>query len=226
MIEETLKKSAIFRVLNDDEISSIRSHFREYSYSDNQYIFTEGDPSDVLYLLVKGRVKMVKHSVRGRDVIVEIKTPGELFCCSAVLDTRPFPESAQAMEDVMVIGIRREMLLNFMDRYPELKVEIARYAGGKLLEAHEMLTNMATEKVERRIASLLLKLSETGGSGNIAYQKISLPLTRQEIADMIGTTVETCIRTISRFQKEGMVRTEGHHLLVNRTALRKFLSSL
>ena len=226
MIFETLKKSSIFKVLIDEHLHYISSSFKEQSFSNNEYIFMQGDPSDFLYLVAKGRVKMLKHSEKGKDVILEIKSPGELFCCSAVLDERPFPESAQAMDDGSVIKIRREKLLDIMERYPDLKVEIARYSGEKLKEAHEMLKSIATEKAEGRIASILLKFSETGGYSDSEFVKISVSLTRQEIADMVGTTVETCIRTISKFQKEGMVKLDSHNLLVNRSLLKKFLESL
>jgi CRP/FNR family transcriptional regulator len=213
-------------VLKDEDLHDISASFEERSFRNKEYVFMEGDPSDFLYLVAKGRVKMLKHSEKGKDVILEIKSPGELFCCSAVLDERPFPESAQAMDDGSVIKIHREKLCKIMERYPDLKVEIARYAGEKLKEAHEMLKNIATEKVEGRIASILLKLSETGGYSDSAYEKINISLTRQEIADMVGTTVESCIRTISKFQKEGMVKSESHNLLVNRSSLRNFLESL
>jgi CRP/FNR family transcriptional regulator len=223
-IIQTLRKSSIFRVLKDDQLREVSSAFSERSFKNNEYLFMQGDPSDYLYIVAKGRVKMLMHTGKGKDVILEIKSPGELFCCSAVLDNRPFPESAQAMEDVSVIQVGHQDLLQMLERYPVLKGEVARYSGRKLKDAHDMLRNLATEKVEVRIASILLKLSESGGPDS-DFQKISIRVTRQEIAEMVGTTVETCIRTIRRFQKDGMVQSQGSTLSVNRARLAVFIES-
>jgi CRP/FNR family transcriptional regulator len=225
LILQTLRKSSIFSVLKEDQLREVSTAFSERSFKNNEYLFMQGDPSDFLFIVAKGRVKMLMHTGKGKDVILEIKSPGELFCCSAVLDNRPFPESAQAMEDVSVIQVGHQALLQMLDHYPPLQGEIARYSGRKLKDAHEMMRNLATEKVEVRIASILLKLSEAGGGSDSAYQKIGVPVTRQEIAEMVGTTVETCIRTIRRFQKEGMVQSQGSTLSVNRAQLAAFVES-
>jgi CRP/FNR family transcriptional regulator len=183
----------------------------------------EGDPSEWFYLVAKGRVKIVKHTVMGKDIILEIMSPGDVFGGVAVLDRKPFPASAQAMEAVTVIRINRRNLFDVMDEHPALKLAIVKYFSDRLRSAHETLKNIATERVERRIASLLLKLSEKVGVEERGYKKIDFPLTRQEIAEMVGTTVETCIRTISKFQKQGMVKSSGGRILIKVDSLKRFL---
>ena len=86
-----------------------------------------------------------------------------------------------------------------------------------------MLKNISTEIVERRIASVLLKLSEKAGVADSEYSKIDFPLTRQEIGDMVGTTLETSIRTMSKFQKQGLVKSSRTHILVKTEAVKNFL---
>ncbi len=86
-----------------------------------------------------------------------------------------------------------------------------------------MLKNIATERTERRIASLLLKLSEKVGIEDTGYKKINFPLTRQEISEMVGTTVETCIRIMSKFQRLCLVKSSGGKILIRDDSLRKFL---
>ena len=112
-----------------------------------------------------------------------------------------------------------------LDEYPILKLEIVKYFSDRLRDAHEMLKNIATERVEKRIASLLVKLSEKIGIDTGNYKKLDFSLTRQEIAEMVGTTVETCIRTMSKFQKEGMVKSSGNRILIKIDSLKKFLES-
>jgi CRP/FNR family transcriptional regulator len=226
MIVESLKKSVIFSALNDSEIKEVKNLFEKSSFKKDEYIFMEDDPSDWFYLVADGRVKVVKHTHSGKDVILEIMSPGDVFGGVAVLDKKPFPASAQAMEPVIVIRISRKNLFHIMEEHPALKLSIVKDFSDRLRNAHETLKNIATERVEKRIASLLLKLSEKVGIDDKGYKKIDFPPTRQEIAEMVGTTVETCIRTMSRFQTEGKVKSSGGKILVNVDALNEFLEEL
>ncbi|MCK5287115.1 MAG: Crp/Fnr family transcriptional regulator [Thermodesulfovibrionia bacterium] len=223
MIVETLKKSDIFSTLKEEELKKISPLFDKREFTKDEYIFFEGDPSDWLYIASQNRVKIVKHTLAGKNIILEIKSPGEIFCCAAVLDKRPYPESAQVMESASVIRISRRNLDKIMEEYPNLKLRFAKYSSDMLRDAHEMLKNIATEKVEKRIASLLLKLSEKSVVDNTGYKSIDFTLTRQEIAEMAGTTVETCIRIMSKFQKDGVITSSNKRILVKVELLKKIL---
>lgn len=223
MIIETLKKSDIFSKLKEEEFEAISSLFDLKQYKNNETIFLEGDTSDNFYLVAAGSVKVLKHTVMGKDIILEMMSPGDVFGGVAVLDKKPYPASAEAMEAASVIKISRINLLKIMEEYPVLKLEIVKYFSDKLRDAHEMLKNIATERVERRIASLLLKLSEKVGVADGEFIRIDFPLTRQEIAEMVGTTVETCIRTMSKFQKDGLVKSSNHRTMIKIDSLRSFL---
>lgn len=223
MIVETLKKSEVFSSLKSEELDNISKYFDEVTFNNNDTIFNEGDPSDRFYLVGEGSVKIIKHTVMGKDIILEMMSPGDIFGGVAVLDKKPFPASAQAMESTIVISISRQNLLKIMEEYPILKLDIVKYFSNKLRDAHEMLKNIATERVERRIASLLLKLSEKVGVDAGQFRKIEFPLTRQEISEMVGTTVETCIRTMSKFQKEGVIKSSDGRILIKVDSLKRFI---
>jgi len=223
MIIETLKKCEIFAELTDKELSKISALFEERSIKKDEYIFMEEDPSGWFYILSGGRVKIVKHSQSGKDIILEIISPGDVFGGVAVLDKKPFPASAQAMESASVVRISRRNIFDLMEEHPVLKLAIVKSFSDRLRNAHEMLKNIATERVERRIASLLLKLSEKVGIDDKGYKKLDFPLTRQEIAEMVGTTVETCIRTMSKYRKEGRVKSSGGRIFVNADSLKGYL---
>jgi CRP/FNR family transcriptional regulator len=222
-ILDTLRRCDLFSSLNDEDLKIVSSLFDEASYGNNETIFNEGDPSDRFYIVAEGSVKVIKHTVMGKDVILEMMSPGDIFGGVAVLDRKPYPASAHAMERATVISIGRNDLLNLMEEFPVLKLEVVKYFSNKLRDAHEMLKNIATERVERRIAALLLKLSEKVGVDDGEYRRIDFPLTRQEIAEMVGTTVETCIRTISRFQKKGIVRSSDGRVSIKVAALKQIV---
>ena len=223
MIIETLQKSEVFSSLKPEELDAISNYFEKITFGNNDTIFNEGDPSDKFYLVAEGSVKVLKHTIMGKDIILEMMSPGDIFGGVAVLDKKPFPASAQAMESTTVIRISRQNLLKIMEDYPTLKLDIVKYFSNKLRDAHEMLKNIATERVERRIASLLLKLSEKVGADDGNYRKIDIPLTRQEISEMVGTTVETCIRTMSRFQKNGVIKSSDGRILIKVELLQKYI---
>lgn len=223
MIVETLKKSEIFSVLNDDEVEKISGLFEEIKFKNNDTIFVEGDPSDKFYLVAEGSVKIIKHTMMGKDIILEIMSPGDVFGGVAVLDKRPYPAAAQAMDSTTAIRISRQKLMEIMEDYPILKLEIVKYFSDRLRDAHEMLKNIATERVEKRVASLLLKLSEKVGIDDGDFRKINFPLTRQEISEMVGTTVETCIRTMSKLQKNGLVKSSNGRISIHIKSLQRFL---
>ncbi len=222
---KTLQKCPMFNVLKKSELESISKIFEDLNFKKHEYVFMEGDPSDWLYIMVEGEVKIIKHTQMGKDIILEIMSPGDIFGGVAVLDNKPYPGSAQAMESANVIRISRKNLLKIMEEYPVLKLETVKYFSDLLRDAHEMLKNIATERVERRVASLLLKLAEKIGVEDSGYKKIDFPLTRQEISEMTGTTVETCIRTISKFQKNGLINSSGNRIMIKVDSMRKFLES-
>lgn len=223
-IIESLKKSSIFGILTAEELITISPLFQKLDFRNGEYIFIEGEPSDWLYIVSQKRVKIIKHTQSGKDVLLEIKSPGELFCCATVLDNKPYPESAQAKQEASVLRISRKNLLRIIDAYPLLRIGIAGYLNEKLMDAYDMMKDMTTEMVESRIASLLLKLSEKAGTETSGFRKIDFSLTRQEIADMVGTTVETSIRVMSKFQKLKIVKSSRNTILVDTKALKKFLS--
>jgi CRP/FNR family transcriptional regulator len=223
IIIETLKKSEVFSCLKDDETESISTYFDVLNFKNNETIFSEGDASDKFYILSEGNVKILKHTMMGKDIILEIMSPGDIFGGVAVLDNKPYPAAANAMKSSTAIKISRQNLLKIMEDYPILKLEIVKYFSDKLRDAHEMLKNIATERVERRIVALLLKLSEKAGIDDSGFRRIEFSLTRQEISEMVGTTVETCIRTMSKFQKNNMIKSADGKISIKVRSLQKYL---
>ena len=224
-IVTALGNCEIFEGLTRRELTRVSPFFEFIKFRSGEYIFMEGDPSDWLYIVTEKRIKIVKNTQSGKEVLLEIKSPGEMFCCTTVLDNKPYPESAQAKGAASVVRISRKNFLTLIGAFPVIKVGIARYLTHKLIDAYDMLKNISMEIVERRIASTLLKLSEKVGIDNEGYRKIDFALTRQEVADMVGTTIETSIRTMSKFEKMGIIKSTRKDILVNTEGLRKFLHS-
>ena len=170
-----------------------------HHFSPGETILWEGDQPDWFYIVAEGKVKVTKYASSGKELIVAIFTPGQTFGEVPVFDGRPYPASAQALDESTVLGIRRDDLLNFMSQNPAVALKIINMLGGRIRDAHDRLRDMAGERVDQRIAGMLLMLSSKIG--------LTIPFTRQEIADMTGITTETAIRVTTRLKDQGIIAT-------------------
>lgn len=213
---DDLKKIPIFSNLNENELKEIQPYLINEKFKKKQEIFSEGDSSDWFYILLSGKVKLTKTSSEGKEIIVELISPMDFFGALAVLKGFPYPANAIAMEDSEIIKISKSNMLKIIDSFPNIMYEITSNLSLRVKDFHETLRSIALEKVESRIASLLVKLANKLGKkmddGSII---INMKLTKQDIAEMVGTTVETCIRTISRFKKLGLLKEKDGKLIIS-----------
>lgn len=209
-----IRQVAIFNTLSPKDAREIQPYFIDGSFEKKETIFSEGDPSEWLYIVKKGKVKITKLSQEGKEIILEIIQPMDYFGGIAVVRGFPYPANAVAMEATEVLKVSRKNLLSIMDRFPNLMYCMAMNIGDRIKDSHETLKNIALEKVESRIASLLVKLSDKAGEKVPEGIQITMKLTKQDIAEMVGTTVETSIRTMSKFTKAGLVSTRTGRLVI------------
>lgn len=211
---QTLKKSSFFSSLNEAAQKEISRILAEEEYQKDDYIFFEGDLPEWLYIVREGRVKLVKHSNTGKDVILQVFAPGDMFGEASLFDRKPYAASAQAMERSTVLKLSRKDFLLHFGRHPFVATEMIMELGKQLREAHATIKSLAVDRVEQRIASILIKLADKLGSPHDEGIMLNLSLTRQDLADMAGTTVETAIRIMSRFTKSKVIKPVGGKILI------------
>lgn len=197
-LELFLKQAEIFRHLSVKDRQRLASLSHERSFVKGETIFHEGRPSESVWLAIEGRVHLLHHQMEGRVQASCVMTPGETFCCLPALDRGVYPATAVAATPARVLQIPSHLFHEVMRGSAEVLQETLCVFGGRLRQV-EAKACLVHDPVERRIAQALLALRKKFGD--------SIPLTRQEIAELAGTTVETSIRTIGRFQQEGWVRT-------------------
>jgi len=165
----------------------------------------EGDPARWLCLVKSGRVKIVRHSRREMDVVLELLAPGEVFAGVAVMERRPYPAAAQPIGASVVMKIPADAVVALGERYPSLVREMALMIGRRLRAAHDSVESLVVDPVEARLTSRPLRLGERDGTKSTQGLTLPFHLTRQGLADMAGTTVVTTIRIVSRWIKDGLV---------------------
>jgi CRP/FNR family transcriptional regulator len=212
-IAQILKQTPILSPLSDEELESLAKLAHRRRLDDGEFLLWEGDQPQWFYIVEQGKVKVVKQAASGKEFIISLFTPGEMVGEVAVFQGKPYPASAQAVGPTTVLGISSQDLLNFLGQNPAVSLKIMAVLGERLRQAHARLRDLAGERVEQRIASLLLMLASKLGD--------ELPFTRQEIAEMAGTTTETAIRVLSRLGKGHIVASRrGRITIIDETRLR------
>jgi CRP/FNR family transcriptional regulator len=204
----------VFRKLSPEDRARVaeRSSVRHYRRGDP--ILIEGEPSEQFYVVTSGRVKVFKTTPSGKDVILEIFGVGDPLGAVAVYEGWPFPASATALEDTTCVTIPRRDFFELLEHHPSLVRGLLLGLTHRLVELTNRLAELTGGRVEPRFARLFLKLAGEIGRHERGGVFIPMSLSRQELADMTGTTIETAIRIMSRWGKQDVVATEKDGFLI------------
>ncbi len=211
-------------------LASLRAEDREAlsplcemrGYEKAETIFSEGEPAERIHFLFVGKVKIVKAGP-GRDLILEILGPGEPVGAVAAFEGRPFPATAVTLEPSGILSIPERAFFALLDKRPEITRRLLAGLTMRLMNVNRHMADLLGS-VEYRAARLFQALAARMGQKRAEGLFIPLPLSRQEIADLLGTTIETAIRVMSRWQKDGLVDTEKAGFLIRDPAALREIS--
>lgn len=220
-ITDRLRGSPLFQDVDDRDLRTVAGKCALTTYERESEIFQQDDPCTHVFIVDRGQVKIVFQDEDGREIIIELIDAGQAFG-GAVLHFPAQPAAARAMEASTVISLARGDYDDFLRYYPAITLRLLKMLGQR---HYTMLQGQALvgTRVERRMAFVLLKIAATCGENAQDGTRITLALSRQDLANFSGTTLETAIRTISRFTHEQLVRTEqgGRLVLLNEARLRE-----
>lgn len=160
-------------------------------------------------------MKCVKSTADGKECTLKVLMPGDLFCCeAAVFDGSPHPGSAQPMGDVSVLRLSKKAYFDLLRQHPDAAIEVIKYLGGRLNELQEQAKTLALDRADQRLAALLVNLAERTGTKEATGIRLTVRLTRQDMANMVGVTTETVIRIMARFKRLRLVSGTAARLIV------------
>ncbi len=205
-----LGKAVAFSDLNRGQLAQLSRLAEELHYKPGDFVFLEGDRLDHFYVVAEGRLKILKHSPSGRDFIFAFSGPGEMLGNVSLFSGKPHPSSVQAVMETRVLAVRNTDLLSFLSRDTESGFKVLKrlliIAGIRNMTASRRLADLAAERADRRLAYTIYTLSLEFGD--------TLAFTREEVAQMAGTTTETAIRFVNRLNQEGVVRRLRRKLII------------
>ena len=213
-LSELIQRVPVYRRLSDVDRDELAAVSRVMEYDRGDAVFAEGDPADDFFTLVDGRIKVFKGTSDGRIVILEILGPGDPVGAVAVYEEVPYPATAVALEPTTCLRVPKTVFYALLESRPSLVRGLLMALTHRLVLLTNRLAERTGGRVETRFARLFLELSADVGEPRESGVFIPMPLSRQELADLLGTTVETSIRIMSRWGKNGIVQTEKEGFLV------------
>lgn len=202
-----LSRVPFFAGLKHEEVEQINRLFRERGYSPAETICFAGDRAENLFVVADGRVKLLRHSLSGRNVLLDMLTPGEFFGSLSTLGDEVYPDTAEAQTQTCVLAIDASDFRQILETYPQVALKVVDIMAERLRTAHERVRQLSALSSEGRIANILLVLGKKFGKSSDVGLLIQSPLTRDDLAAMSGTTTETASRVMSQFQKDGLIQT-------------------
>lgn len=213
------QKSTFSDLSNDakDELSRLKTCV---SFRKGQVIIHEGARPQGVYCIHRGKVKLYTMGTEGKEQIIRFITNGELIGYRSLLSDEAISASATALEDTFACYIPKSSFFKVIEDNPKFSLKLLKMSCHELGEAGKMITSLAQKNVKERLAEILLILRATFGEDEEGYLDISL--TREEIANMVGTATESVIRLISELKKEGYISSKGKRIAVSdRSALQQ-----
>ncbi len=222
---DTLKSIHLFEGLGEEDLKEAIKYMQVKEFKRNEYIFFEEEAEPGIYILLEGLIKLLKETQDARIVIVRLVYPGDVF--GWIEWGKKAPKNtytAKSMTESKALYISNKDFINLAIKHPAVAIKMTCEATANLIQTYETIKSIAGGKVEERIAKVLLEIADRIGKKYDDTIIIEAPLTRLDIAEMTGTTVETTIRVMSKWKKQGIINTErGYIEILKRRELEKLV---
>jgi CRP/FNR family cyclic AMP-dependent transcriptional regulator len=216
-VEEVLARSGVFQGVAPGAISAFIRQLHSIDFPRGHTVFAEGEPGELLYIIISGKVKIGRRSPDGRDNLLTIMGPSDMFGELSIFDPGPRTSSATTITEVHAVSMGREALRAWISDRPETAEQLLRVLARQLRRTTNDLADLIFADVSGRVAGQLLQLARRFGTQERGALRVTHDLTQEEIAQLVGATRETVNKTLSDFTQRGWIRLEGKSVLISDT---------
>lgn len=209
-----LEKTPLFSSLSLPELQQLAARTVRKLFSSGELLFSEGEPCNGLHIIVRGRVRIFKTSMSGREQVLAVNEPGESIAELPVFDGGPFPASAIAIEDTEMAFISRRDFNAYCIEHPLVALKVLSVVGARLRRLVGIIEELSFTTIRQRLIASLLKLAQSEGKPTARGIEFDLPATHQELANQLGTVRELISRNLMRLQAEGILEVDARHIVV------------
>ena len=209
-----LGKTALLSDLSQPELDTLATRTVRKLFNTGELLFSEGEPCNGLHIIARGKVRIFKTSINGREQVLAVNMPGESVAELPVFDGGPFPASAVATEETEIAYISRRDFQAYCMDHPEVALKVLKVVGARLRRLVGIIEELSFTTVRQRLISALLKLAESEGISSSRGVEFQLPASHQELANQLGTVRELISRNLMRLQAEGLLDVDARQIVV------------
>jgi CRP-like cAMP-binding protein len=224
-IEKSLSEIHLFKDLSTDELAPFIEVAQTRFYKRKMYVFMEDDPLDRIFFIDTGKVKINKSDLSGREQILYVLEPGDMFPHTGFFKHCRYPSHAEVMEDANLIVIPIDKFEDILITHPDLCIKLFKVLGERIIDLQNRLEAKTLHNTYEQIVLLLIRLCKSNGMKIGNQYQLTTQFTNQELANMVGTSRETVSRTITYLKKKNyIIHNDQSHFLINRLALKDEVS--
>ncbi|GAA2514919.1 Crp/Fnr family transcriptional regulator [Kocuria salsicia] len=214
MDTDVLRRAPLFASLDDEAFAALTEEITEVDLSRGATLFYEGDLGDQLYFIVSGKMKLGRTASDGRENLVAVMGPGEIFGEMALFDPSPRSTSATAVSETRLAGLKHENLRKVIQRSPEVSAQLLQALARRLRRTNENLADLVFSDVPGRVAKALLDLADRFGRPATDGILVAHELTQEELAQLVGASRETVNKALAEFVQRGWIRLEARAVVI------------
>jgi CRP/FNR family transcriptional regulator, cyclic AMP receptor protein len=209
-----LEKTALLSGLTAGELRLLSARTVRKSFRAGELLFSEGEPCHGLHIIARGKVRIFKTSVGGREQVLAVNNPGESLAELPVFDGGPYPASAVAIEDAEIAFISRRDFQTYCMEHPEVALKVLATVGARLRRLVGIIEELSFTTIRQRLITALVRLAESEGRQTARGIEFQLPASHQELANQLGTVRELISRNLMRLQAEGLLEVDAREIVV------------
>ena len=204
----------LFAGFSAEELDEVLREARSQRVARNRNIFGQGEKAHSFFVLLHGHVRASKTTPMGEQVVVRYILPGETFGVAPAIGLQHYPATATAVDDSVILAWPSSTWPRLVSRFPALAANTLQTVGNRLQESHARVVEMSTQQVEQRVANALLRLAKQAGHRVDHGVEIDFPISRQDIAQMTGTTLYTVSRILSGWEQRGLIESGRQRIVL------------